>query len=77
MGSCLAEQALVFRVLRANEGTREATERGVRDTRDVGRRRKERKEGAFLRRAYLSLYARPLESVRVSLTERPVNSELT
>ena len=54
-------------------GKRQASERGVRDARDVGRRRKERKEGAFLRRAYLSLYARPLESVRVSLTEQPVN----
>ena len=58
-------------------GKRQASERGLRDTRDVGRRRKERKEGAFLHRAYLSLYARPLESVRVNLTERPVNSELT
>lgn len=71
MGSLPAEKALVFRFFYR----REASERGVRDTRDVGRRRRERKEGVFLRRAYLSLYARP--RARVSLMEQPVNSELT
>ena len=56
-------------------GKRQASERGLRDTRDVGRRRKERKEGRCLSPSRLSFALRP--PVRVSLTEQPVNSELT
>ena len=76
MGSWPAEQALVLRVLQASEGKREASERGVRDTRDVGMRRKERKEVAFLRRAYISLYARPPAGVSSSQYDGTTGQQL-